>query len=574
MPCAELLANVFRFCPLVFVHNVARLVCKKWYVASKFAQLTIDHEAALFLEVLHAKQKGTEPLAVTTIHAVVRQFLLQAPQNVAVAERAIAMCSSSTLRAEVFHVVQSVALAWLPLERTLPGFAPAGKLILHRLGAGEKQIGVAAPAGAGKSTFSVQLIRHTLSTNKSASVLFTAFNTLIVEDIHSRMATAVASTRHPSCPRALPVGLTVSTLHALALRRLRECGLYKEKIIDNDDAALVRAFRCELEDDDDPEDSLNELSLYCQGRLRFPEDAVVNVYERMFDMDDPLGQTYDAMMYWFANEGHDMQHTLIIVDEAQDMNTTMRTWLTHQHSAQKIFLGDSSQSINGYMGASDVLETMADLVAFPASRRFGPAVARLVNRIHVLVGVNRPLLYATGYDTVIEPLLQEVTLKGVTFLSSTNRCLFERALRAVANGHTVHFLGKFFETFKDIHTNRSQLADFAEQLKKSKRGKWWHHIFISDPAKFCERLQTLEENSTTAASANLCLGTAFVTKGLEFDHVELGSDFQCFKPAQDSKNQKMWALLVACTRAVKTLHIPAFPGSGGRSNTLWQFLML
>lgn len=576
----ELVSLVFKFCPYVFITNVGRLVSKTWFIAATLnakTQEALDAQAALFLTLLESKQFGDgDRLAVKTVHDFTLSYIARDQKRIAYVERALGVMdpeheNTPYLKTEIFYALQTICMPWLPFTKLTTGFTPAGLEIIRRLDNHEPIIGVTAGAGAGKSTFSCKLIDRQLKL-ENQNILFTAFNNLIVDDIFQRF-------RGKHGVKDLPPGLSIATLHALAVRSAIGVGIWKDRVIDSDDAALARAFRFEVLDaaDEDVEDYLEELRLYCNGQIPVPEPAVLSVYKRMLDSEDPLGQTMEVLLHWFAHAACDDAYTLIIVDEAQDMNALMLQWLNAQKSAQKIYLGDSSQTINSFMYCSDVLSTMNDKVVFPSSRRFGKNIARLVNRIHTIAKREAPLLFAHGPDTEVIPIHRGEIVQKVTFLASLNRNVFERALVAIDNDQTVAFLGGFAKTMKAVIDNAHRLDELAFELvtKKTTRRSWWFKQFTTDPQAFSAKLRRIEENTTSVESADVVLGTAFVTKGLEFNNVELCPDLYVhYSNEPGSQLHKLWVLLVACTRAKHKLYIPTFPTSTNTKQTLWRLLML
>lgn len=78
---------------------------------------------------------------------------------------------------------------------------------------------------------------------------------------------------------------------------------------------------------------------------------------------------------------------IIFFDEAQDINDVAGDWVRKQ-TVQKVFVGDGNQSIYGFRGAKDQLDTLegAEKLQITESFRFGPNIAAPANRFLAVAG--------------------------------------------------------------------------------------------------------------------------------------------------------------------------------------------
>jgi antirestriction protein ArdC/DNA polymerase III epsilon subunit-like protein len=78
---------------------------------------------------------------------------------------------------------------------------------------------------------------------------------------------------------------------------------------------------------------------------------------------------------------------IIFFDEAQDINDVAGDWVRKQ-PIQKVFVGDGNQSIYGWRGAKDQLDTLegAEKLQLTESFRFGPNIAAVANRFLAVAG--------------------------------------------------------------------------------------------------------------------------------------------------------------------------------------------
>lgn len=97
---------------------------------------------------------------------------------------------------------------------------------------------------------------------------------------------------------------------------------------------------------------------------------------------------------------------IIFFDEAQDINDVAGDWVRKQ-PVQKVFVGDGNQSIYGFRGAKDQLDTLegAEKLQITESFRFGPNIAAPANRFLAVAGKSERVIGA-GKDQgkVVESL--------------------------------------------------------------------------------------------------------------------------------------------------------------------------
>jgi len=86
---------------------------------------------------------------------------------------------------------------------------------------------------------------------------------------------------------------------------------------------------------------------------------------------------------------------IIFFDEAQDINDVAGDWVRKQ-KVQKVFVGDGNQSIYGFRGAKDQLDTLegADKLQITESFRFGPNIAAPANRFLAVAGKSEKIVGA------------------------------------------------------------------------------------------------------------------------------------------------------------------------------------
>jgi antirestriction protein ArdC/DNA polymerase III epsilon subunit-like protein len=160
---------------------------------------------------------------------------------------------------------------------------------------------------------------------------------------------------------------------------------------------------------------------------------------------------------------------IIFFDEAQDINDVAGDWVRKQ-TVQKVFVGDGNQSIYGFRGAKDQLDTLegADKLQITESFRFGPNIAAPANRFLAVAGKPERVVGA-GKDQgkVVESLDQMPDPDAV--LVRTNGGGFKAMLEYLEEGKVVGIS-------QSTKTRLEEVIDTTSWLMGGKKG--------SKPAKY------------------------------------------------------------------------------------------
>jgi antirestriction protein ArdC len=160
---------------------------------------------------------------------------------------------------------------------------------------------------------------------------------------------------------------------------------------------------------------------------------------------------------------------IIFFDEAQDINDVAGDWVRKQ-TIQKVFVGDGNQSIYGFRGAKDQLDTLegADKLQITESFRFGPNIAAPANRFLAVAGKPERVVGA-GKDQgkVVESLDQMPDPDAV--LVRTNGGGFKAMLEYLEQG-------KIVGISQSTKTRLEEVIDTTSWLMGGKKG--------SKPAKY------------------------------------------------------------------------------------------
>ena len=160
---------------------------------------------------------------------------------------------------------------------------------------------------------------------------------------------------------------------------------------------------------------------------------------------------------------------IIFFDEAQDINDVAGDWVRKQN-VQKVFVGDGNQSIYGFRGAKDQLDTLegAEKLQINESFRFGPNIAAPANRFLAVAGKPERVVGA-GKDQgkVVESLDEMPDPDAV--LVRTNGGGFKAMLEYLEQGKTVGIS-------QSTKTRLEEVIDTTSWLMGGKKG--------SKPAKY------------------------------------------------------------------------------------------
>lgn len=159
---------------------------------------------------------------------------------------------------------------------------------------------------------------------------------------------------------------------------------------------------------------------------------------------------------------------IIFFDEAQDINDVAGDWVRKQN-VQKVFVGDGNQSIYGFRGAKDQLDTLegAEKLQINESFRFGPNIAAPANRFLAVAGKPEKVIGA-GKDQgkVVESLDQMPDPDAV--LVRTNGGGFKAMLEYLDQGKIVGISQSTKTRLEEVIETTSWLMGGKKGSKPSK----------------------------------------------------------------------------------------------------------
>lgn len=257
----------------------------------------------------------------------------------------------------------------------------------------------------------------------------------------------------------------------------------------------------------------------------------------------------------------------ILYDEAQDADPCIAGVVLAQEGVQLIAVGDESQAIYGWRGATDAMKSWPaqHRVTLAKSFRFGPAIAAEANKFLGLLDAPLRIEGAGNPDSVSGPL---APTEADAILTRTNAALIQYAL-------DIHYTRSFAIVGGTVAIEK--FADAAEALLSGRSASWhadlgafktWNDVvdYVNNDEGGTDiramvnmvrdyGVETLREVCRKAVSedrADVVLSTAHKSKGREWGKVLIASDFQREtaegEKIEPSRGEQM-LMYVAVTRA-------------------------
>lgn len=250
----------------------------------------------------------------------------------------------------------------------------------------------------------------------------------------------------------------------------------------------------------------------------------------------------------------------VFLDEAQDANPAL-AGVVEAQDAQKIMVGDRSQSIYGWRGAVDAMSNFqADhRMLLTQSFRFGPAVAEEANKwLHLL---DAPLRIK-GFDGIDSQLARLDEPDAI--LCRTNATVVAEALQAATEDKRAAIVGgtreirAFAEAANDLKMgkgtahpdltafqNWAQVQDYVEN---DAGGDLKVFVKLVDSYGVPTILRVADSN-VEEEDADIIISTAHKSKGREWHKVRIAPDFREPAEGEDPSREECMLSYVAVTRA-------------------------
>lgn len=228
----------------------------------------------------------------------------------------------------------------------------------------------------------------------------------------------------------------------------------------------------------------------------------------------------------------------LFLDEAQDTSPVLAGVLAKQDHLQKVLVGDASQSIYRFTGATNAMNKFGDLPEGRLTRswRFGQDVADAANHLLAELGDDMRLSGNPAMTSHVTGTASDID----AILTRTNGVALERVMEAQMAGKRVHLMGdqqyalRFCEGAEKLQAGEpaghEDLAAFTSWAQVQD-----HAQDSPDSADWKTLVDLIENHGVVAvknalartvpeASAHRIIATAHRSKGREWDRVRLADD--------------------------------------------------
>jgi len=293
------------------------------------------------------------------------------------------------------------------------------------------------------------------------------------------------------------------------------------------------------------------------GQLPFKHEH----YLKMFELDRP---------YIGAD--------VIYFDEAQDVSPVLASIVAQQSHAQRVYVGDSNQSIYGFTGAIDAITQLkasgATVTTLSQSFRFGDAVAAVANRVLATLPTEMRLTGTPTIASVVGPVAEADAI-----LCRTNACAVRNLMDEADAGRRAHLVGggadviAFARGAEELQrrgqTSHQDLACFSSwgevqtYVEQDAQGGELK-LLVDLVDRFGAReIEGALSRMPRESDAEVVISTAHKAKGRQWNAVQLASDFPDKDPADEEDEavgiDERRLLYVAVTRARIELDAEAVP---------------
>lgn len=422
-----------------------------------------------------------------------------------------------------------------------------------------------AYAGSGK-TSTLELI---CKANPRAKILYTCYNRALSEEAKGKF----------------PGNVTVRTTHSLAYGHMvRVFG--KDKIgRDLRPAEIAQRLGCKRKIAVAVRDTLagylqrpglkfEVTDIPVAIRELVDQDAVIEaamrLWEMMKDPKDSAPMPHNGYLKLWVASMPELRFDIVLLDEAQDTAPVVESLVLNQKSQRSVCLvGDDHQGLYGFNGA---VNAMARAVA-SADRRFKLSTAFRLRAPAAALASS--IIRLSGDMTNIRPGNDgPLNAKGGSsvIIARANAMLLERAFQLVDQGLNPHFIG----TRVEDRYSPQRMYNFEEILDINRLRRGERHLLTTQYIQmfddYAQLMEIADPDSSDVTDRDLALGvklvrqygdklpdmvdkvcrssagpqdadvvitTAHKAKGLEWDHVEMLSDFPSFAEIEEMRKEEM-----------------------------------
>lgn len=291
------------------------------------------------------------------------------------------------------------------------------------------------------------------------------------------------------------------------------------------------------------------------------------------DIKSPVKCDHDTYQKLFQLSKPTLPYKIIYLDEAQDSSPVVLDIIAQQ-DCKKVYVGDTYQSIYAFRQAVNAMELVeAPTMLLSKSFRYGQEIADVatfiidyqievkgfesINSVVKQVGEKPPKQYSKVFRTNGALLYEAVDLieKGVKVKCEIDPYKFKSMINSTQALKDCDYKG-----IKDDEVAMYQSWSDFESEDDPEVKRLVKIVNTYQTYKYTRALdKMIKDRSKGVDKYDVLLTTAHKSKGMEWQFVEIADDFNLdliFN--QDERNQQEVNLFyVACTRAIKELHLPS-----------------
>lgn len=303
------------------------------------------------------------------------------------------------------------------------------------------------------------------------------------------------------------------------------------------------------------------------------------LWEAMEDQNCDIPVTHDFYLKLWALSKPILEKDFILFDEAQDANPVMLGVIENQKHAQKIWVGDQFQQIYAWRGAINAMQRIKTEHApfLTQSFRFGDAVADIASDI--LTSYMRPEdapPRIRGFQERNSEISYSMIQDPNVVICRTNNGVITNVFKYLEKGKHVYVQGgtKQMETLlkgaKDLMNGKTTWvpdlalfktwAEVLEYAGTESGGDLRGLVNLVNQYGIDDLMGILQSTQQSAKNADIVLTTGHKAKGLEWNRVQLYSDFASLETNEEGETIPMSQadinlLYVSATRALETLDV-------------------
>jgi superfamily I DNA/RNA helicase len=305
-------------------------------------------------------------------------------------------------------------------------------------------------------------------------------------------------------------------------------------------------------------------------------DQIVKYAKRYWadalNVDGVLPYTHDFYMKSWAISEPRLETDYILFDEAQDADPLVSSIIGAQTHAQIVAVGDRSQAIYGWRGATDSMDRFGGhQYQLTQSFRFGHAIAEEANVWLDILDANlrvrgsdKPSSVHESQNRVPEAVLCRTNAGAIGEVIFSHRLGVPVAISGKGRAKQMRDLAEAAQTLQkqgwtrhpdlDMFTSWEAVQEFVEEDEGADLAPLVKLVDLHTPA----RLIAAIDRCVPEDQARTAISTVHVAKGLEWTHVRISDDFKV--PGKDDEGnleevEPAEAMLayVAVTRAIRHL---------------------